>query len=751
MTVFQPPRSPEIKSTRLVASQDEFRHVLMTESGVIETHTINKKNDEDHGRVIRTELPDDVKAALAIDDPVELICLGVRNNLADARRGRAEFTSPDRLRPGKTQCKLCLYSRKDVFVIDIEFDTSSQEGSPQWNDGTILRVLEPLEPVTAASGSEIVRIRAPSKSNQTLVAPSGCFAALIRDGNECYHMYLYHHKSTTDRAAALTSQFTAMIEAVPQEQIVDFCFAESVGLSLFSSLTILLLKESGDILAASPFVFEGSIVSKARLNQSLAFLRENGGRSDTKVRQCKAAERFLTDTFVFDDTEGRFATARVINQPLGLPSHWPVAHGTVFYQSSLDENRSQSIESIGRFDNLVGIAVGKEDCQVDYIAISPSSLLPRFELESREDSNIIDDEIMKASRCVEKICLGVETKEIWTIVKDRIIDDLLHCVTDSGVYTISSSALQECDDLLKGRTRNMTAASAWTTLKASCRVLGVGLNDDLAAGHEMIVHLENGTAVVDITDAKNRHDFRKFFEPEDIELTTTALLSNESSDPALLDVIEPLLKKINDGLASMAMVSGSETPYTEVRPEEVACVVAIKRQCDDELIMPIEELKKVVLSCQVTLRGRLVEQQRQLESIKKQVEELRSKIATNADAIESAKTLAVSQLERGKALLDISKQLIPKMTDAEIDFARDVQRYQRKCLALEKQTKRVVDKTVTIASSEGGISECGLVSLNIDQTNKEHLQTLVTAIGSELKIAKTRREKVEFTHFQMLP
>jgi hypothetical protein len=494
-------------------------------------------------------------------------------------------------------------------------------------------------------------------------------------------------------------------------------------------------------------------VSKARLNQSLAFLRENGGRSAPKIRQCKAAERFLTDTFCFEDVEGRFATARVVDQRREHPSQWPVTHGTVYYQGSVEQNSSQSIESIGRFDQLVGIAVGKEDCQVDLIAISPSSLLPRFELESREDCYIIDDEIMKASRCVEKICLGVETKESWTIVKDRIVDELLHCVTDHGVYTISSNALQECDKILKGQARNVAAASAWITLNASSRIVGVGLSDDLAAGHEMIVHLENGTAtMVNVSDAKSRHDFKKFFESQgDLASSATPLLTNEPSDPALVDVIQPLLKKINDGLTSMAMISGSETPYTEIGPEELAAVVAIKQQCDDGLVVPIEELKRVVSSCQVNLRKRLSEQASQLQSVEKQAEELRSKIAANTSALESAKVLAKSQLERAKALLEISKQLVPRITEAEITFFRDIQRLERKCTVLEAQAKRNVAKTASLASPDEAPRENGFVKVVMDDKTKTNLGVLADTIEKQCLVAKERWKTVEYKFYQMQP
>lgn len=735
MTTFQPPRSPEIKSTRLVANQDELRHILLTKSGVILTLS---NNDAAEGSFrIRTELPDDIKAALAIDDPVEFVCLSTRLNQADVGRG----VGTPQQNPKKTRCKFCLYSRKDAFVIDLEFESPSKDGNHQDINGTVIEITEPLEHETAVSGAEILRIRAPSKTNQTLIAPSGCFAALVKSDREWYHIYLYHHKG--NRAVAVTNPFAVSTEAVPQEEIVDFCFAESGGLSLFASLSILLLKESGDILAASPFVFEGSIVSKARLEQSLSFLREENGRSPPKLRQCKAAQIFLNDTFCIEDSGGRFLTAKIIDQPSQMPSHWPVASGTVFYQSP-EEKKACCIEVLGGFDRLVGVSVGKEDCQVDYIAISPSNLLPRFELESREDRYAIEDEIMKASRCVESVCLDLDTKGIWSIVSDSVSPELLHCVTDSGVYTISSNALQESDNILKGNQPSALATSAWIALNTSSSIIGLGLNDDLTSGHNMVVHLENGkSSTVNITETQSRHDFKRFFEPKVVE---TPLLTN-GSDPSLFDSIQPLLRQINDGMANMAAVSGSETKYTDIGTEELAAVVAIKQQCDDELVLPMQELKKIVESCRGNLQNRLEEQKRQLEGISKQVRELKAKITSNTETLEAAQKLAKSQLARGKFLLDTTKKMVPKLTDAELLFARDIQRYQRKCTTLEKLVKAMKEKTAASAMAH----DVNWSDIQRISENKEHLGTLFSAIENTLEEAKKSWAKADMKWMQMNP
>lgn len=747
MTTFQPPRSPEIKSTRLVANQDGYRHVLLTRSGLIET--FKNSGEGVTNSVIRTELPDDIKAALAIDDPIDFLCLSTKLNQADFGRGRTRRDAATTTRMGKKKhCKFCLYSRKDAFVIDLEFEDLSEEGSSQDSAGIITRFTEPLEQVSAFSGAEIVRIRAPSKTNQTLIAPSGCFAALVKSDRNWCHVYLYHHNPQADRAVAVTNQFAVWTEDVPQDDIVDFCFAECGGLSLFASLSILVLKKSGDILSASPFVFEGSIVSKARMEESICFLQEQAGRSAPKIRQCKAAQMFLKDTFSIEDSGGRFLTAKFIDQPSQMPSHWPIASGTVFYQSQDDKN-SSCIETLGSFDRLVGVAVGKDDCQVDLVAISPSSLLPRFELESREDKYAIEDEIMKASRCVESICLDLETKGIWSIISDRILDELLHCVTETGVYTISSNALHESDSILKGNQASSPNTSAWTTLTTSNPIVGVSLNDDLMLGHKIVVQLENGTSTtVNITEAKSRHDFKKFFGTQDVNNSKNVpRLTNDPSDPSLFDAIQPLLSKINAGLANMAAISGSETNYKDIGNEELAAVVAIKQQCDDDLVLPVLELKKTVEACRENLGKRLEEQENHLRGIKKQMQDLRAKISSNTHCLIAAQKLAKSQLERGKVLLDTSEKMVPKLTDAELLFARDIQRYQRKCATLEKIVKGL-EKTTAASAMNDSIDWVEFQGLDV---HKEHLGTLIEEIKTKLGEAKKSWAKADMKWMQMNP
>ena len=81
------------------------------------------------------------------------------------------------------------------------------------------------------------------------------------------------------------------LEDRAREQVVDFCFAQSSELSILSSLSIVLLKGSGDLLTAGPIVFDGAVVPSSCLRDGLDYLGaviDSAGRSTAMWRHCRA-------------------------------------------------------------------------------------------------------------------------------------------------------------------------------------------------------------------------------------------------------------------------------------------------------------------------------------------------------------------------------------------------------------------------------------------------------------------------------
>jgi hypothetical protein len=95
-------------------------------------------------------------------------------------------------------------------------------------------------------------------------------AALVynHDANE-YSVLLHHSDGTVTIPAEWRG--SEEIDGVDNtENIVDFCFAQSTGLSIFPSMSILLLKGSGEVMALTRIVFGGAVVAKSFVEEGLA-------------------------------------------------------------------------------------------------------------------------------------------------------------------------------------------------------------------------------------------------------------------------------------------------------------------------------------------------------------------------------------------------------------------------------------------------------------------------------------------------
>ena len=102
--------------------------------------------------VIRTRLPDHVVAALQRSPAVELLCIDVNNH----HHQNSEDSLMDREAsdPGKRMNRLptlCLYSRKDVFVLELGYTMTSTTTRTRTTTseitGTCLAVKEPFDSV----------------------------------------------------------------------------------------------------------------------------------------------------------------------------------------------------------------------------------------------------------------------------------------------------------------------------------------------------------------------------------------------------------------------------------------------------------------------------------------------------------------------------------------------------------------------------------------------------------------------------
>jgi len=466
---------------------------------------INSQQQQQQQQQQKVILPEHVQVLLDLTAPVvELIYVE-----ADAPQRRPQFSQPQ---PQSTSCAtsktasslLCVYTRRAAFYLELVIDPQGQM--------VVAETLKAFERVLENSDDAltILRIRpAPQRRNgAATLSPRGAMAMLTFNKYSNEYCIVLQHDYDEGLLSIPVSFSLEELSGDPYEQVTDFCFAQSgEGLSLFSTMTVLLLKGSGDILAASPVLFDGSVVHKACLTECLDYLDYQISTLHAtmpKSKQCKAARTFLMDAFLGSSTtDGNFIAARIIAQ--AKPNSavtWPVqAQGPVLRLDSAANGNGSAAVVIANFaaPDAVGVAVGSDGYGVTLGMVSPSCLLPRFSFESPEDTDILNEALHYSGAVVQRLILKDDSDEASAIPKqltnlslalvhDPFVDSMLHYVTAKGITTVTTNAMRHA--LQNAELRN----SAWISVSVTtASVEGAIVGSDSKFGHVLIARLSDGT------------------------------------------------------------------------------------------------------------------------------------------------------------------------------------------------------------------------------------------------------------------
>mmetsp|Transcript_8329 Transcript_8329/g.17834 ORF Transcript_8329/g.17834 Transcript_8329/m.17834 type:complete len:843 (+) Transcript_8329:133-2661(+) len=665
--------------------------------------------------LIETVLPKVFQRSFGIDAPIELLCVeaeGKEFTRINERQNDSRIGMP----------RLCVYSQKAVFLLQAAFDPETLLPDTPAAKGEIVSVKEPFEQFLLQSDYStcVVRVRAAPQRwlGQPIHSPAGCVMMLSwdRSNNEFHLATLESNGSVKDP----TFSFGQENVLGSQERIVDFCFGQSSGLSLLSSISILLLKANGNILAASPFVFDGSLVPTAKLQETKDFLETELSkldRTDPKWRQCRAAQQYLSDVFPMSDRRTHFVTAKTISRSRReTAAAWPIRlQGPILFHSDDSDGSSDpealSIETFGSSD-LVGFAVIAQQGKVDIGVTSPTTVLPRFALESRNDTFAIDDEVFHYSTWVEKIDLGLEDSGAipTSLCSDRNFDSILHVLTSTVVASISSNCVRDASLQVRGvRSAMDRTSTAWSCLEQpslDSNIQGMVTISDDVAGHKLLVQLSDGSfQEINVSEEKASHELEmaKGKNPTALALLeapstpqsrqANMTLRAMEATPPFHEAVAPLIEKINAGLRSMGKIVDSNTSYDKISSDKLAVVASIQKRCENDVVVPLVGLAEVVKTRRAALQTMLQQQTQQVHKLMEMKKELETRNAAIRKSLETAETNLTNLRHRITAAGEASKYLAPTMTVAEVEFGRFMDQMEAKA---EKWEKRVAELTATV-------------------------------------------------------
>jgi hypothetical protein len=345
-------------------------------------------------------------------------------------------------------------------------------------------------------------------------------------GND-YALVLYHGKHENRSKGWISIPLRFGMELLSDEQennITDFSFAQSNGVALLTTMSVHLLRASGEVLGASPILFDGAVVDRAVVLASLNYLNhviESDG-NDVRVRQCVAARQFLRDAFGREDTMGNYVTARTT---VGVTTEsslcWPAqVQGPVIVAPLMEPdegwNRALAIEPFYARD-LVGIVIGREQTAVDFCAIPPTSLLPRFIYMAGSDQDVVDDYVLQLGVVVERVVVDsnqdtAQESGLTMLVRDPVENNMIHHASNQGVLSITTNAMSVFSSNIRGEAletggtgfqsptrKNETIRSrAWSSVDVSAGDGRISLNGAVVSGDALLGH----TLVALLSDGK---------------------------------------------------------------------------------------------------------------------------------------------------------------------------------------------------------------------------------------------------------
>jgi hypothetical protein len=770
---------PSSSSLRLSCSSPDGKsvHSLMITSSdlcYIETHTLplagtvdptsEETNYEQKASIIRTPLPGHVFSALSRYPAIELVCVGGDSSAtATATTKTSQRNSTTVPLP-----LLCLYTKKDVFLLDICYEPT---GAPEV-EGTVVSIDEPYDDFLMSNSTlNIIRIQpAPQLScGYPNICPVGAMAMLTQDhSTKFYTLTLYHGPSLTNVFSMQSSTTSHEIQTEelddPMERIVDFCFCRSSTFSLLSSVTAAFLKGNGQVLFATPIMFRGMVVASAVVSETLDFLEASIQMEKPYTaffNQYATARRFFSDAFP------NIGQSNFVTTALGTTRNLQVFEWGVQIQGPLielpplplEETNQAMSKSIVPFDgagDLIGLAIGYTSEVVDIAVASPTVLVPRFKFESDDDADELDSSLAYGV-CVDRIEFssgGLPSHNIC-LIADPISECVVHLVTPTHIYCVFSNvalitsnkareyAIRETNaDMLQGilsppskRADLKPKTTAWSCLNVSFfqgnqnPLVGALVSSNIEFGHTLVARLRNGKMIaVNLTNKQHLHEMDTVAVQQSDEVL--AITDGSQETESLANTIQPLIQKVYNGISKMAQIGGSSTPPDDISVDVLAGAMSIYEKTKKEVYLPLVEMNEYVAARREEMKNGVV--QKQQEAIKALLEVI-SKLREKQSAIQERMDVLFANSKaleaRSSSALQSSKDLQPTITQAEYDYFQEVKRLEDKTTSWEGEAEILKVKVASVTDSiENG------AMINLSEENLGNAKQLLQ--GTEKYIEK---------------
>jgi hypothetical protein len=157
-----------------------------------------------------------------------------------------------------------------------------------------------------------------------------------------------------------------------------------------------------------------------------------------------------------------------------------------------------------------------------------------------------------------------------------------------------------------------------------------------------------------------------------------ALEALKSVQP-LHEILQPLIDKVCDGLSKMGKIVGGATLPKDAGPENLAVFLETQHSCEVNVLMPMEEISKVLNARRELLKEMYDHQAAELVRLSELLVAFKQKYGSNLERVQQLESSASILAQRSSAVLTATRDLRPQITDAEAAYFKDLQRYETSC------------------------------------------------------------------------
>lgn len=268
-----------------------------------------------------------------------------------------------------------------------------------------------------------------------------------------------------------------------------------------------------------------------------------------------------------------------------------------------------------------------------------------------------------------------------------------------------------------------------------------------------IISIAGSTESLNLTAAMYLNEAKHHLESENsspLSFSDEAQEANETlkameSMKPLYEQIKPYFEQVSSGLSNMTKIVGGSTNVRDISPGILATFLSMKQSSEQDIIIPMKELHLLIEARQRYNESMKQQQLEQVQQIKEKLQKLKAVAKATVEKRRMLESNTQLLSERSAAVLSTAREMSPSLTQAEIAYFKEIDRYQTLYQKHESTLDEIKKRCEPLlASSSADFEEIKIDESNV-QIYKDLLadqQTILSSVKETVHPMKSTTKKV---------